>query len=285
MVITHNNPAGTTTNSVLELAAVVTGSALATSSSTNAYPNILIAMNNTPTCAWIKKCSTTSKSTSACILHHLAQLRCKQPFTVETCYNPGITNAIADCCSRLFYLSDTQFLSYMNATYPVQPSWTLVHLPNELLSSMNSTLLNKLPSLASMQAALPPLTEPGLFGKHSVGTCTAIPSLQHYAIPSPSYRSSPITIEPAPWHSSALSHSGRCPIRAVGQTFASLGCADPRLQASGKLDLRLSRLLSLYKKQDPPPTRVKPVPLPIVVHAAHLCYTANTPSSNTMSNF
>jgi hypothetical protein len=73
-------------------------------------------------------------------------------------------------------------------------------------------------------------------------------------------------------------------LRAVGQTFASLGCADPRLQASGKLDLRLSRLLSAYKKQDPPPTRVKPIPLPIVAHAAHLCYTANTPSSNTIAD-
>jgi len=60
---------------------------------------------------------------------------------------------------------------------------------------------------------------------------------------------------------------------------------DVRIPASRHpANFRLSRLLSLYKKQDPPPTRVKPVPLPIVVHAAHLCYTANTPSSNTIAD-
>jgi len=73
-------------------------------------------------------------------------------------------------------------------------------------------------------------------------------------------------------------------LHAVGQTFASLGCLDPRLQASGKLDLRLSRLLSAYKKQDPPPARVKPVPLPIITHAADLCYLANTPPCNAIAD-
>ena len=73
-------------------------------------------------------------------------------------------------------------------------------------------------------------------------------------------------------------------LRAVGQTFASLGCTDPRLQSSGKLDLRLSRQLSAYKKEDPPPTRVKPVPLPIITHAADLCYLANTASCNAIAD-
>lgn len=49
-------------------------------------------------------------------------------------------------------------------------------------------------------------------------------------------------------------------LRAVGQAFSTLGCVDPRLTASGKLDIRLSRQLSAYKKEDPPPHRVKPIP-------------------------
>jgi hypothetical protein len=68
-------------------------------------------------------------------------------------------------------------------------------------------------------------------------------------------------------------------LRAVGQTFSALGCADPRLQQSGKLDFRLSRQLSSYSKADPPPTRVKPIPFPIIAQAAQLCYTANTASA------
>ncbi len=73
-------------------------------------------------------------------------------------------------------------------------------------------------------------------------------------------------------------------LRAVGQTFSALGCADPRLQPSGKLDFRLSRQLSSYSKDDPPPTRVKPIPFPIIVHSAQLCYTANTASANTTAD-
>ena len=72
--------------------------------------------------------------------------------------------------------------------------------------------------------------------------------------------------------------------RYVGQAFATLGNHDPRLLQSGKLDLRLSRQLSAYKKQDPPPTRVKPIPFPILAQTAALCYTANTLNTNTIAD-
>jgi len=65
-------------------------------------------------------------------------------------------------------------------------------------------------------------------------------------------------------------------LRAIGQALATLGSPDPRLQPSGKLDIRLSRQLSAYKKADPPPTRVKPIPFPIIAQTAQLAYTAQT---------
>jgi hypothetical protein len=61
-------------------------------------------------------------------------------------------------------------------------------------------------------------------------------------------------------------------LRAIGQTLAALGHADPRLQPSGKLDFRLHRQLAAYEKSDPPPQRVKPIPLPILTYSAALCY-------------
>jgi len=64
--------------------------------------------------------------------------------------------------------------------------------------------------------------------------------------------------------------------RSVGQALATLGSLDPRLQPSGKLDLRLSRQLSAYKKEDPPLARVKPIPFPIIAHTAQLAYTSGT---------
>jgi hypothetical protein len=70
----------------------------------------------------------------------------------------------------------------------------------------------------------------------------------------------------------------------VGQTLATLGSPDPRLQPSGKLDLRLSRQLSAYKKQEPPPTRVKPTPFPIIARTAELCRIANTPQTHAIAD-
>ncbi len=73
-------------------------------------------------------------------------------------------------------------------------------------------------------------------------------------------------------------------LRAVGQTFSELGQNDPRLLTSGKLDLCLSRQLTAYKKQDPPPARVKPIPFPIIAQTAHLCRLANTPTANAIAD-
>jgi hypothetical protein len=73
-------------------------------------------------------------------------------------------------------------------------------------------------------------------------------------------------------------------LRAVGQTLASLGNRDPRLQPSGKLDIRLHRQLTAYSKADPPPTRVKPIPLPIITHCAAVCRQANSPHAHATAD-
>ena len=43
-----------------------------------------------------------------------------------------------------------------------------------------------------------------------------------------------------------------------------MGELDPRLNTSGNLDFRLQRMLSSYSKEDPPPNRVKPVPISVI---------------------
>jgi hypothetical protein len=72
-------------------------------------------------------------------------------------------------------------------------------------------------------------------------------------------------------------------LRAVGQAFSTLGCHDPRLTSTGKLDFRLKRQLMAYSKQDPPPHRVKPIPFSIIA-AADLCRLANTSYTNTIAD-
>ena len=66
-------------------------------------------------------------------------------------------------------------------------------------------------------------------------------------------------------------------LRSVGQTFAGLGAQDPRLNASGKPDFRLQRQLRLYAKADPPPNRVKPVPVPVIQQLLSIAVLAEAP--------
>jgi hypothetical protein len=73
-------------------------------------------------------------------------------------------------------------------------------------------------------------------------------------------------------------------LRAVGQAFSTLGCHDPRLTSTGKLDFRLKWQLTAYSKQDLPPHHVKPIPFPIIAEAANLCRLANTPYTNTIAD-
>ncbi len=73
-------------------------------------------------------------------------------------------------------------------------------------------------------------------------------------------------------HSGELAASGN-PIRArsvedyirmVGQTFLHVGSDDPRLNSAHLIDFRLQRTIAAWKKSDPPPKRVKPVPIQVI---------------------
>ena len=50
----------------------------------------------------------------------------------------------------------------------------------------------------------------------------------------------------------------------MASVFTKLGKDDPRLNRYGKIDARLADLYQSYTKQDPPPRRVKPLPLPLL---------------------
>jgi hypothetical protein len=62
-----------------------------------------------------------------------------------------------------------------------------------------------------------------------------------------------------------------------GQEIASLGTLDPRLLANGKLELRLKNQLKSYSHQDPPPERVKPIPMPLAAAAVQDAYATPDP--------
>jgi hypothetical protein len=88
----------------------------------------------------------------------------------------------------------------------------------------------------------------------------------------------------APSTSPVRSRTVEGALRAVGQTFTALGYPDPRLQPSGRLDFRLHRQLQGYAKIDPPPHRVKPVPLQIILHIVVQCYTTQDAIHNAFAH-
>ena len=59
-------------------------------------------------------------------------------------------------------------------------------------------------------------------------------------------------------------------LRAVAQTFLSLGTDDPRLNSAMKTDFRISRMLAAWKKEDPPANRVKPIPISVIRRIAFI---------------
>ena len=53
----------------------------------------------------------------------------------------------------------------------------------------------------------------------------------------------------------------------VAAAFTSVGSPDPRFNTFGKLDQRIVNLYTAWSKQDPAPTRVKPIPIQLLHHA------------------
>jgi hypothetical protein len=74
-------------------------------------------------------------------------------------------------------------------------------------------------------------------------------------------------------------------LRSVGQGFTSVGALDPRHQVGTTLtDFRLYRQLRCYAKQDPPPSRVKPLPLAVLHNVRQMAALHNDQTSLAVSD-
>ena len=62
---------------------------------------------------------------------------------------------MADACSRLWHLTDSQLLAYFNLHYPQAQSWQLVHLRPAMHSSLILALQMQRPDLESLLSEPP----------------------------------------------------------------------------------------------------------------------------------
>ena len=72
------------------------------------------------------------------------------------------------------------------------------------------------------------------------------------------------TGETAPCGQAVRSRTVENALRAISQTMASVGAEDLRLNPQSKIHYRIQQQLKGYKRIDPLPTRVKPIPFPLV---------------------
>jgi len=113
------------------------------------------------------------------------------------------------------------------------------------------------------------------------------PSLAHVSDPVPllqvyahRYRTGQASTSRRPVRSGTVAAA----LQGIAQTFLGLGAPDPRLDYHGNIDYRLRRQMASYGKDDPPPHRVKPIPISILQHIAFVAQASQDPRHATIAD-
>ena len=70
---------------------------------------------------------------------------------------------------------------------------------------------------------------------------------------------------------------------SFGQLFAAVGANDPRKNWLGKIDFLMGRKLATYKKEEPPSSRVRPIPINIL-HTLDTSFQCGSPKQQAIRN-
>ena len=190
-LVTHENPKGRITNSDLELAAGVLQNDIAAHNFQISERTISSGSDNTPTIAWQTKGSTTTIAAPAYLLRVQALHQRYYRYYSTPFFVPGKLNAMADDCSRLWTLTDSELLAHFNETYPQVVSWKMVHPRPAMLSCATSALHRKRPVPELYLHEPPPTTRLGSFGPNFVKTLPWTPGSATTSTQLYSYRSLP----------------------------------------------------------------------------------------------
>ena len=187
-LVSQDNPAGSVTNSDLELAGTIGHDAVLANTVPVQHLTTCSFTDNTPTVSWRHKGNVTSTGPAAYLLRLSALHRRHHRYKPETHFLAGILNTMADDCSRLWKLSDSQLISYFNSTYPQPQSWTMCHLPPEMHSALISCLLRKRLTPELFLRARKKPSEPGTFGVRFAPRSLSTHSFRMWPILSRSYK-------------------------------------------------------------------------------------------------
>jgi hypothetical protein len=139
-LVSFDNPQGDINNSELELAvSVAQHDILAQSVDVREAP-IHNSSDNVATVWWQRKWATSSSGPAARLLRLQALHQHHYRYVPLFDYIGGETNAMADACSRLWHLSDSQLLAHFALHYPQSRPWTLCHLRKPMRCALISAL-------------------------------------------------------------------------------------------------------------------------------------------------
>jgi hypothetical protein len=160
-LVSWDNPAGSVTNSDLELAASIAHQDVLVHAFDLRERTIHTGSDNTPTVYWQRKGSTTTAKAPARLLRLQALHQRHHRYCPQFSHIPGPTNAMADDASCLWYLTDSQLLAYFDLTYPQPLPWHLCHLWPEMKSALISACCGKHLTPESFLHAPAPTTSRG----------------------------------------------------------------------------------------------------------------------------
>jgi hypothetical protein len=274
-LVSSSNPKGDITNSELEIAATIAQFDVLSQTFDIRSHTIHNLSENSATVAWKRKGAASTAGPVAYLLRLHALHQRHHRYIPLHDFIPGVANVLADQCSRLFHLTDQQLLAHFDVAFPQTMPWQQFPLRSETLSALISALSRKKTRLGitakRAKAADAHWTRWQKFClEHNID-----PFVRHCQYPvaiiqvfAQRYRDGRI----APKGRSVKSGTVEDAVRAVGQAFAQLGGADIRKDAYGEIDFRITRQFKCYKKEDGPPSRVKPVPIIIILFILHQAY-------------
>jgi hypothetical protein len=174
-LVSFTNPTGTISNSDLELAGTIAQHDVVVQALDTREKTVYTLSDNTPATAWQSKGSTTTTGPAAYLLRLQALHQRQHRYVSRVSHIPGVANAMADDCSRLWTLTNDALLVHFDLRYPQDRPWQLLHLRPQMLSALTSALHRKRHALPSSLPAYAPLIAHGTSGKISASPWTSTP--------------------------------------------------------------------------------------------------------------
>ena len=190
-IVSTKNPHGTITNSDLELAGGLLHLEILAQHFDIRERTVVSKTDNLATLFWQRKGNATKSKVPAHLLRLFGIHQRHHRYIPRHDYIPGLSNPMADDASRLFYLSDSQFLSFFNTNHNLQNnSYKLATLPLPMSSAVISVLRMKKCNAGSLLVEPPPPIPTGKNGSSTQLTWASIPFSKPSKIKYPCFRSS-----------------------------------------------------------------------------------------------